>query len=108
MIKLHACLLLCALVLVPDGAETTSVTARGFDLSRPVIVSFVDEVTARDALSPKAVLKLLARALPQPDIIERVTKPAERVLEWWDYRALFVNEKRISEGAQFWLDHRQS
>jgi membrane-bound lytic murein transglycosylase B len=71
-------------------------------------VKFVDEVTARDSLDRKAVLALLAKAEAQPKIIERITKPAERVLQWWEYRQLFVNEKRIADGVQFWNEHRES
>ena len=89
-------------------AAATKAVAPGFDLTRPDIVSFVDEVSARDSLDRKAVFKLLSKAQPQPKIIERITKPAERVLQWWEYRALFVNEKRIAEGTQFWLEHRDS
>jgi membrane-bound lytic murein transglycosylase B len=77
-----------------------------FDLARSDISSFVDHVVARDALDRKAVLALLGHAEAQPKIIERITKPAERVLEWWEYRQIFVNEKRIAAGAEFWNEHR--
>lgn len=79
-----------------------------FDLSRTDILGFVDGVATRDALDRKGVLALLAHAEAQPKIIERITKPAERVLQWWEYRELFVNEKRIADGAQFWNEHRVS
>lgn len=79
-----------------------------FDLSRSDILSFVDGVVTRDALDRKGVLALLGHAEAQPKIIERITKPAERVLQWWEYRQLFVNEKRIADGAQFWNEHRVS
>jgi membrane-bound lytic murein transglycosylase B len=77
-----------------------------FDLSRGDIASFVESVVARDALDRKAVVALLAHAEAQPKIIERINKPAERVLQWWEYRQIFVNEKRIADGAQFWNEHR--
>ena len=79
-----------------------------FDLARSDIASFVDNVVARDALDRKSVQALLGHAEAQPKIIERITKPAERVLEWWEYRQIFVNEKRIADGAQFWNEHRVS
>ncbi len=79
-----------------------------FDLARSDIARFVDNVVARDALDRKAIVALLGQAEAQPKIIERITKPAERVLEWWEYRQIFVNEKRIADGAQFWNEHRVS
>jgi len=78
----------------------------GFDLKRPEIRRFAREVARRDALSRRGVLRLLAHAHPQPQIIDRMNRPAERVLEWWEYRQLFLTEKRIDQGVEFWLEHR--
>jgi len=80
----------------------------GFDLKRPEIVSFVNDVAARDPLKRKAVLALLAKAEPQPKIIELMTRPAEKVTPWWEYREHFLTQERIEMGAQFWADHRQA
>lgn len=80
----------------------------GFDLKRPEIVSFVDEVVARDSLKRKAVLALLAKAEPQPKIIELMTRPAEKVTPWWEYHDQFLTPERIALGAQFWADHKET
>jgi membrane-bound lytic murein transglycosylase B len=80
----------------------------GFDLKRPEIVNFVTDVVARDPLKRKAVLALLAKAEPQPKIIELMTRPAEKVTPWWEYREHFLTEERIALGAQFWADHREA
>jgi membrane-bound lytic murein transglycosylase B len=77
-----------------------------FDVSRPDIRRFVAEVAKRDDLSKRRVLRLLRKAQPQPRIIELMNRPAERVLQWWEYRQIFVTDRRINEGVQFWLDHR--
>ena len=108
MIRFRHSLLFLAVGLAPAGAAPAIAPSHGFDLSRADIVQFVDEVTARDCLNRKAVLALLAKAEPQPKIIERVTKPAERVLQWWEYRERFVNEKRIADGVLFWNEHREA
>jgi peptidoglycan lytic transglycosylase B len=80
----------------------------GFDLKRPEIVSFVNEVVSRDSLKRKAVLALLAKAEPQPKIIELMTRPAEKVTPWWEYHDRFLTPERIDLGVQFWTDHRES
>lgn len=80
----------------------------GFDLKRPEIVSFINDVAARDPLKRRAVLALLAKAEPQPKIIELMTRPAEKVTPWWEYREHFLTEERIALGVQFWADHRQA
>ena len=80
----------------------------GFDLKRPEIVSFVNDAVARDAFKRKKVLALLAKAEPQPKIIELMTRPAEKVTPWWEYHDHFLTPERIDLGVQFWTEHRQS
>ena len=104
----HRPLLLSAIVLAPISAQPALAPGAGFDLARGEIVSFVDEVVARDSLDRNAVLALLASAQPQPKIIDLINRPAERVLSWWEYRAHFLTERRIAEGTQFWLHHRET
>ena len=97
-----------AVALVPARADSTVRTpANRFDLSRPEIKTFIAEVARRNALSKRALSKLLAKAEPQPKIIEMITKPAERVSPWWEYRDRFLTEERIALGAQLWQDHRE-
>jgi membrane-bound lytic murein transglycosylase B len=57
-------------------------------------------------MEPLDVYRLLAKAEPQPKIIELITKPAEKVSPWWQYREQFMTEQRIAEGAKFMLEHR--
>jgi peptidoglycan lytic transglycosylase B len=80
----------------------------GFDLKRPEIVSFVKEVAAKDGLKRRAILRILAKAEPQPKIIELMTRPAEKVTPWWEYHDQFLTQERIDLGAQFWTDHRET
>ncbi|MGH8210232.1 MAG: lytic murein transglycosylase B [Steroidobacteraceae bacterium] len=103
--------LLLAALLAPITAQPALALHHhrpGFDLKRPEIVSFVSEVVARDPLKRKAVLAVLAKAEPQPKIIELMTRPAEKVTPWWEYHDRFLTPERIALGAQFWTDHRQS
>jgi membrane-bound lytic murein transglycosylase B len=97
-----------AAALVPARADSTVQPPAGdrFDLSRPEIKTFIDDVSRRNALKRRDVSKLLAKAQPQPKIIEMMMKPAERVIPWYEYRARFVNDERVTLGVQLWLDHR--
>jgi hypothetical protein len=52
--------------LVPASADPALMKTAGFDLSRPEIRQFVDEVAARDQLSRKHLYAMLAKAEPQP------------------------------------------
>ncbi|HTW38342.1 MAG TPA: lytic murein transglycosylase B [Steroidobacteraceae bacterium] len=98
---------LAACIALLGAAPAARAAIQGFDLKRPEIRRFVREVARRDALSRRRVLRLLARARPQPQIIDRITRPPERVLEWWEYRQLLLTPKRIDHGVEFWLEHRE-
>ena len=77
-----------------------------FDLDRVEIQSFVESTAAANNMAPLDVYRLLAKAEPQPKIIELISKPAEKVSPWWEYRERFLTEQRVAEGAQFMLEHR--
>ena len=103
-------LLLALLACAPALAQPASppASAAGFDLHRPEIVAFINEVTERDGLKRSDVRRLLKEARPQPKIIDMMNRPIEKVAPWWEYREHFVNPERVSDGAHFWTDHRES
>jgi membrane-bound lytic murein transglycosylase B len=78
-----------------------------FDLERPDIREWVTAAAKEFKLDEAEMYALLAKAEPQPKIIELISKPAEKVSPWWQYRARFITEQRIREGTQFYLDHRE-
>jgi len=100
--------LLAALACAPAGAQPADAAAAGFDLQRPEIVEFVNEVVSRDGLNRKDVRALLKEAQPQPKILETMNRPIEKVAPWWEYRNHFLTPERIREGTSFWLDHKNT
>ena len=99
-------LLACARALAQPANPPA--LAASFDLHRPEIVAFINEVTQRDGLKRKDVQRLLKKARPQPKIIDLMNRPIEKVSPWWEYREHFVNPERVGDGAQFWPEHRES
>lgn len=97
-----------ALLLVPGTvfADGSFSGRTRFDLDRAEIRDFVEATAAAQKIQPLDVYRLLAKAEPQPKIIELITRPAEKVSPWYEYRALFMTEQRITEGAQFMQEHR--
>jgi membrane-bound lytic murein transglycosylase B len=77
-----------------------------FDLARADINAFVDHLVTQ-GFQRDAAFALLARAEPQPKIIEAMTRPAEKSLQWWEYRARFLTTERIDAGARLWREHRE-
>ena len=100
--------LLAALACAPAGAQPQDAVAGGFDLQRPEIIEFVNDVVSRDGLNRKDVRALLKEAQPQPKILETMNRPIEKVAPWWEYRDRFLTRDRIGDGVRFWLDHKNS
>jgi membrane-bound lytic murein transglycosylase B len=95
-------------VALAEPAKNPPALGASFDLHRPEIVAFINEVTQREGLKRKEVQRLLKEARPQPKIIDIMNRPIEKVAPWYEYREHFVNPERVSDGAQFWADHRES
>ena len=95
--------LLLATVVWAAGANS----AAAFDTRRPDIRDFIDQFADQYSFKKRALRKLLAAAQYQPAILEAMDRPAEKAKMWYEYRPIFLSERRIREGAEFWLAHRQ-
>lgn len=106
MRRIHGFALLIAILSSSALAEGSFTGRTRFDLDRPEIRAFVEKVAAEQKIQPLDVYRLLAKAEPQPRIIELISKPAEKVSPWYEYRKNFMTEQRIAEGARFMTEHR--
>src|SRR5574340_1701976 len=66
----------------------------------PGIPQFIDEMVARHQLRRDELEKVFARAQHNPAVIEAISRPAT-IKPWPEYRAAFVNPKRIRGGLEF-------
>ena len=100
---------LAAAARATDVSSTSEQAVPGhtrFDLERADIGAFVEHMTTK-GFKREEVYAVLAKAEPQPKIIEAMSKPAEKSLLWWEYRARFLNSERIDAGARLWREHRE-
>ncbi|NOY16706.1 MAG: lytic murein transglycosylase B [Gammaproteobacteria bacterium] len=63
-----------------------------------------DEVASKTAYSVTDLEALFQKVEIQPRIIEIMDKPAES-MPWYQYRKIFLTEKNISKGAEYWIKH---
>ncbi|MBT8087812.1 MAG: lytic murein transglycosylase B [Gammaproteobacteria bacterium] len=76
------------------------------DVKRPIVARFIDEMVTEHAFDRRALQTLLGSAQIKPSIIKRISTPAERTLNWGEYRKIFITRKRIRAGIEFWREHR--
>jgi membrane-bound lytic murein transglycosylase B len=70
----------------------------------PGIPEFIDEMVAKHQFKRAELEKIFAHAQHRPAIIEAITRPAT-IKPWPEYRAAFVNPKRIKLGVAYWIKH---
>jgi len=83
-------------------------TAGAIDIRRPEVKEFIAHVAETSAFSKHQLRKILKAAQSQPSIIEAMDRPAEKSKPWSEYRPIFLTERRIREGTDFWLAHRRA
>jgi len=74
-------------------------------IERAEVGEFIDEMVARHDFERGELERLFAVAEQQQAIIDAISRPAERVLTWGEYREIFLDESRIEQGREFWERH---
>ncbi len=69
---------------------------------RADVQEYVDELVEEHGFEQAELLELFGQAERKDRILESISRPAERTLEWHEYRQIFVKEPRISQGVEFW------
>ena len=54
------------------------------------------------------VESVLSQAVKQNSILTAMDRPAERRLDWGEYKQLFVKASKITRGVIFWLEHEEA
>ncbi|HVI58581.1 MAG TPA: lytic murein transglycosylase B [Luteimonas sp.] len=82
-----------------------SVTDPALPLERR-IDAFVDYASQMYGVDPRRIRDTLAQAQYQQSIIDAISRPAEKVKPWRDYRPIFLNDARIQGGRDFYAANR--
>jgi membrane-bound lytic murein transglycosylase B len=67
--------------------------------------AFIDRMVDEREFDRAVIENILGGATIAQSALNAISRPAERVVPWYDYRDIFLNEQRIDAGAQFWADH---
>jgi membrane-bound lytic murein transglycosylase B len=81
--------------------------AAALNTHRADVKTFISDMAHQHGFKKRALRKWLAAAQSQPAILDAMERPAEKAKLWYEYRPIFVSERRIREGTEFWLAHRQ-
>jgi membrane-bound lytic murein transglycosylase B len=94
-----ACFVLCSWIAWP---------AQALDVKRPEVREFIDRMAAEQNFDKRRLRHLFAQVEIRQSIIDAMSRPAEKVTPWFEYRDRFLTEARILKGADFWQRHAQN
>ncbi|MEJ2514094.1 MAG: lytic murein transglycosylase B [Gammaproteobacteria bacterium] len=95
--------ILCA--LCAWGSTASAADPRPLDLQREDVRAFISRLGEQHGMDTASVEQALAAARVQPGILEAISRPAEKVKPWYEYREIFLTEERIAAGVEFWREH---
>lgn len=91
------------------GVNSSFVQAAGpYTSEHSAVAPFVEEMRVEYGFDPEHVRRLLANAERKEAILAAISRPAERVRPWHEYRKIFITDKRIADGVAFWNEHAET
>ena len=71
----------------------------------PQVAEFVGELTRDYGFAGEQLMGVFREAQKKQAILDAISRPAERVKQWKDYRPMFLTDARIARGVDFWRQH---
>lgn len=66
---------------------------------------FIDRMSVEHGFDRSELDALFAGVEINDSVLQAISRPAERVLAWHEYRDIFVTDARVSSGVEFWSRH---
>lgn len=89
----------CLICLLPLSAQANY-------SERSDVHEFIDEMHQEHGFDKDQMRRWMSEVKQQTTALEAIARPAEGVLTWGDYRRIFLNDKRIDQGVEFWKENQ--
>ena len=89
-----------AVTFAADGEQIVYI-----DIEQAEVASFVDEMVSEHEFDRSNLEAVLGAAVVRQSILDAISKPAEKTLNWAEYRKIFITPERIQAGAAFWREN---
>ncbi len=97
ILRTGVCLALSLPVVVQAAADYAQ---------RDDVRAFIDEMVDEHDFDRQALTRQFARARRLDNVLEAISRPAEKTLTWKQYRPIFLKSSRIEKGRRFMKTHR--
>ena len=71
----------------------------------PQVAEFVGEMTRDYGFAGEQLMDVFRNAERKQSILDAISRPAERVKTWKEYRPMFLTDARVARGVDFWRQH---
>ncbi|MHA6495223.1 lytic murein transglycosylase B [Pseudomonas borbori] len=71
----------------------------------PQVAEFIAEMTRDYGFASEQLVDVFAQAERKQAILDAISRPAEKVKQWKDYRPIFITDARVAGGVKFWQEH---
>lgn len=95
-------ILAVAVWLVPSQASADDVDMAAVESARQ---DFIERMVSRHQFDADELIGILNDAQIDSRVLAAISRPAERVVPWHEYRLIFVTDERIAAGVDFWREH---
>jgi membrane-bound lytic murein transglycosylase B len=99
-------LILSICLMVPLSVGALEITAGDYQ-GRQDVAAFIARMAAESNYSEQELIDLFGQVRKQEHLFALLDRPAEKELDWYQYRNIFIKDKRISRGVEFWREHRE-
>jgi membrane-bound lytic murein transglycosylase B len=79
-----------------------------YTLEHPAVGPFIAEMKAEHGFTAEHIQALLAQAERRQPILDAISRPAERVRPWHEYRKIFMTDQRLEKGLVFWDQYAEA
>jgi len=95
-------------VLVSAGLFVSSSWAAsvGSYAERADVKQFVAEFAKKHQWKESELMTIIAQGEKKQKILDAISRPAEKRLNWGQYRNIFLEPQRIQQGVAFWKEHK--
>ncbi len=90
-----------------DKVTGTAQTASGNYADHPAAKTFIEKMVTEHKFDEAQLKKMMAEAQKKQPILDAIARPAEKTKPWFEYREIFLDQKRIQQGVVFWNENEK-
>jgi membrane-bound lytic murein transglycosylase B len=99
-------LILVLSIFVAPVASALEITGGDYQ-GREDVIAFVQRIAAQTSYTEQELVNLFARVEKQEHLFAKLDRPAEKELQWYQYKGIFLKDRRVELGVKFWRENRE-